>query len=246
MALVQKWFFLPLLPFLVAAAGAYYDPGTPSGFVDDFAGLLSADEVGGLESKLSQFEQATGNEIVVVTIPGLQGDTIEGFAEKLFQEWGIGKEGKDNGALLLVAVEDRAVRIEVGYGLEGMLTDAQSSQIINRVIIPAFQKEDYNGGISQAVDLILPALGGEEGAAEMIEEATAHDLPREQIIMIAIGGLILALVVFYLIRQGKFKQFKNKTPWFLGGGGFSGRGGGGGFGGFGGGHSGGGGASGRW
>ena len=100
--------------------------------------MISAEQKQTLETKLSQFEKDTSNELSVVTIEDLKGDTIENFAVKLFEDWGIGKKDKDNGVLLLIAKNDRQMKIEVGYGLEGALTDAQSFWIIQNVMRPAF------------------------------------------------------------------------------------------------------------
>ena len=137
---------------------AYQNPGNPTGFVNDYAGIFTPDQKTQLENKLTQFEQQTTSEVSVVTIKSLQGDTIENFAVKLFQDWGIGKKDKDNGVLLLVAIEDREVKIEVGYGLEGDLTDAQSYWIIQNEIIPKFKNNDYPGGISDGVEKIMGIL----------------------------------------------------------------------------------------
>ncbi len=147
-----------LLPLVVFA---YVSPGAPKGLVNDFSGLLKDNERQQLEEKLTAFEKNTGDEITVVTIPNLGGDTIENFAVKLFEEWKIGKKGKDNGVLLLVARDDREVRIEVGYGLEGSLTDAQSSWIIQNMIVPAFRDNNFYQGLDSAVDKIIAAASGE-------------------------------------------------------------------------------------
>lgn len=147
-----------LFPIVVFS---YQNPGTPKSFVNDFAGMLSAEQRQTLETKIVSFEKDTSNELSVVTIPDLGGDTIENFAEKLFKDWGIGKNKKDNGVLLLMARDDRQMKIEVGYGLEGALTDAQSFWIIQNILRPAFQKGDYYGGISQGVDSIISITKGE-------------------------------------------------------------------------------------
>lgn len=139
----------------------YYSLGQPAGFVNDYAEMMSGAARQSVEVRLQQFEKETSNEISVVTIESLKDDTIENFAEKLFKEWGIGKEDKDNGVLLLIAKEDRQMRIEVGYGLEGALTDAQSFWIIQNVMRPAFQTENYDQGISESVDKIIAATKGE-------------------------------------------------------------------------------------
>lgn len=142
-------------------AFAYTNPGQPRGFVNDYGGMLAPDQRQALENKLSTFEKETSNEISVVTINNLGGDTIENFAVRLFKDWGIGKKGKDNGILVLIAKEDRRMRIEVGYGLEGALTDLQSFWIIDNIMKPAFQAGDYYSGIDQAVDKIIGVTKGE-------------------------------------------------------------------------------------
>ena len=149
------FFLIPLFVF------AYQNPGTPSGFVNDFAEILTTEQKQLLEMKISNFEKETSNELSVVIISNLGGDTIENFAVKLFEDWGIGKNKKDNGVLLLVASEDRKMRIEVGYGLEGALTDAQRFWIIQNILRPSFQKEDYYEGISSGVDTIVSITKGE-------------------------------------------------------------------------------------
>mgnify|MGYP001595578652 CR=1 FL=1 len=153
---------IAILLFLFALpALAYYNPGQPAGLVNDYTGTLTAEQKQALENKLSQFEKETSNEISVVLIPSLQDDTIENFAVKLFEDWQIGKKGKDNGVLVLVAKEDREMRLEVGYGLEGALTDAQSNWIINQLMKPAFRNNDFYGGLDQAADKIMAATRGE-------------------------------------------------------------------------------------
>ena len=149
---------LLLIPSLVFA---YQNSGTPTGFVNDFAGMLTTEQKQTLETKIGDFEKETTNELSVVTVSDLGGDTIENFAEKLFKDWRIGKNKKDNGVLLLISRDDRQMRIEVGYGLEGALTDAQSFWIIQNVLKPAFQKGDYYGGINGGVEGIILITKGE-------------------------------------------------------------------------------------
>ncbi len=154
-------FLFVLITALPVAVFAYVNPGSPTGFVNDFAGVLSAEQKQQLEQKLSGFEKSTGNEISIAVIKNLGGDTVENFAVELFKDWKIGKKDKDNGALILVAIDDREMRIEVGYGLEGVLTDAQSSWIINNEMVPAFRDNDFYGGLNTATDKIISAIGGE-------------------------------------------------------------------------------------
>lgn len=151
--------------FLVSApvlALAYQNPGAPKGAVNDFAGMLTLSQAEGLAAKLSAFQQQTGNAIVVAMVNNLGGDTVLNFAVQLFRDWEIGQKGKDNGVLILVSKEDREMRIEVGYGLEGALTDAQSFWIIRDVLTPAFKNGDYAGGLDGAVDKIIGAISGTE------------------------------------------------------------------------------------
>lgn len=166
---MKRFALVWVLVFCLGVAGgalAYASPGAPTGFVNDFANVLSPEEQAALEARLTQFAASSTTEISVVTLPNLSGDTVENVAVKLFEEWGIGQEKSDNGVLLLVAMEERAVRIEVGYGLEGTLTDAESSAIIRNDIVPAFQAGQYVGGIEAAVDAIIAAVQGEVFAAK--------------------------------------------------------------------------------
>ncbi|MFA5184618.1 MAG: TPM domain-containing protein [Patescibacteria group bacterium] len=153
--------FICLLLLAAPAARAYNLPGQPSGFVNDYAGILSAAQESALENKLTEFSAASSNEIAVVAIKSLDGDTIENFAEKLFLDWQIGKAKKDNGLLLLVALDDRKMRIEVGYGLEGAMPDATAYQIVTKTLRPAFQAGDYYRGIDEATDQMMAATQGE-------------------------------------------------------------------------------------
>ena len=153
------FFLLVFLIPIFAGAGLKFDE--PKGFVNDYAQLLNTEQKQSLEVKLSDFEKQTSNEIAVVTIKTLEGDTIENIAVELFEQWGIGKKNKDNGVLILIALNDRKMRIEVGYGLEPVLTDAQSYRIINNQMKPAFQEQDYYKGIDSAVEKIISATQGE-------------------------------------------------------------------------------------
>lgn len=171
----MRKFFASLVSALILATGgvafAYSSPGDPTGFVNDYANVFTEEEKVALESKLTQFEQASTNEISVVIINSLDGDSIENFAENLFEEWGIGKAEADNGVLLLVAKDDREMRIEVGYGLESSLTDLLSSRIIRETLTPNFKENDFYGGITKAVDQIEKITYGEVPLELQEEEA---------------------------------------------------------------------------
>lgn len=151
-----------LLALLCAALTLRAEPSFPAltGRVVDEAHLLDATSIAQLSQMLAAHEQASGGEqVVVVTLPDLQGMSIEDYGYQLGRHWGIGQRGKDNGALLIVAPQARKLRIEVGYGLEERLTDAQSSVIINSIITPAFRRGEFSQGIVQGTAAIIQVLG---------------------------------------------------------------------------------------
>ena len=153
--------FLVAFATIPIVASAYTNPGMPRGYVNDFAGMLQPQERVQLEQKIASFASSTSNEIAVVTIKSLDGDTIENYAVRLFADWKIGKTKKDNGVLLLIARDDRKMRIEVGYGLEGALTDIQSNDIIANDLAPNFKAGNYYAGVDAAVRDIMAATQGE-------------------------------------------------------------------------------------
>ena len=219
-----------MLPLLIALATL-----VPTGHVNDFAHLLRPETVDNLETILKDFETNTGAEIAVVTIDTHGPDeTIETYAVKLFEQWKIGKEKEDNGLLLLVSRDDREMRIEVGYGLEPIITDIESGRIIREVLTPAFQEGQYDAGVEHAITRIIDDIGRGEAPPN-----ASPGLTPEQKLWVALFILVL-LINIYRWRKGK----RGIYPIFINMNGGGGRGSG--FGGFGGGSSGGGGASGRW
>ncbi len=166
---------LALLALTVVAAADAPLPALTGRVVDD-ANILDPQTKAALEQRLADFEAKTSDQVAVVTVPSLDGDDIDDFSNRLFRSWALGQKKENNGALLVVAPNDRKVRIEVGYGLEGTLTDALSSIIIRNGIIPAFRQGDYSGGISKGVEGMLAVLGG-DGAdikAQAQQEAQAQ------------------------------------------------------------------------
>jgi len=209
-----------------------------TGRVVDEAGLLDAAEEAGLSRLLESHERKTTNQIVVVTLQSLHGYPIEDFGYRLGRHWGIGQEGKDNGALLIVAPKERKVRIEVGYGLEGTLTDALSRAIIESDILPRIRKNDFPGGIRAGVVSILKAIEG-------TYQAPAVNARRKDGKSNPLAFLLILIIIGVFAIFGRSERSGHRSSgggWgvggisFGGGGGFSG--GGGGFGG--------GGASGSW
>ena len=224
------------------------------GRVNDYAGVMGQDQARALESQLAQFEQETGHQIAVLTIPTLDGEDIEGFSIRVAENWKIGKKGFDNGVILLVAVKDRKLRLEVGYGLEGVLPDAIADRIIREYIVPRFRAQDYAGGIIAGIDAVQKVIKQEPlpESARKPNQAPQSDL--NSLAMFAIAFVIFALMAFSSGRRRGNQMWSGRgrryPPIFWGGGGFGGGGFGGGDsgGGFsgGGGGFGGGGASGSW
>ncbi len=162
-------------------------PDKPSSYVNDYANLLSDTARGKLENELAAFEKETSNQVVVAIFPSLEGGSLEDFSIRLAEKWKLGTKDKDNGVILLIFKEDRAVRIEVGYGLEGALPDAVASLIIQNEIVPAFRAGDYDQGVLSAVSSIIQATKGEYKA-----------LPTKDKIK-DVSPFLFMLLVFYLL-----------------------------------------------
>ena len=252
---------ISIAPVILAGSVHAADPKFPelTGRVVDNAGLLNAEQVRKLTIDLEALETKSTDQVVVVTLPSLQGFPIEEFGYKLGRHWGIGQEGKDNGVLLIIAPTERKVRIEVGRGLEPLLTDALTKLIIENGILPRFKSGDFPGGIRAGVRDIVAVLTGD--AEELKVRARQSPQQTDQLVtffIVAIWLAIFAIVLWSIIRSAKqnTKQSKGRKSkkdrdsggWTWGSGGSSGGGwssGGGGFSG-GGGSFGGGGSSGGW
>lgn len=245
------WIALAVL--LAAACGpASAEPQFPSltGRVVDNANLLNEEQETAIAADLADLEARSTDQVVVVTLPSLQGYPIEDFGYRLGRHWGIGQKDKDNGVLLIVAPAERKVRIEVGRGLEPVLTDALTKIIIENAILPRFRKGDFPGGIRAGVNDIVSALTGDAEAVKLRARSQPDAVDTVFIIVFIIiwfGIILLALwIVFSAARPGSggWTSGSSGGGWSGGGGGWSG-GGGGGFSG-GGGSFGGGGSSGGW
>jgi len=156
-----------------------------TGRVVDNAGLLSHSKQQAITQQLAAHEQETSNQVVVVTVPSLQGYDIADFGYQLGRHWGIGQAKKNNGTLLIIAPEQRKLRIEVGYGLEATLTDALSKQIIDKEIVPYFKKKQYEKGIQAGVDSILGAIGGTY-KAKKFKQKSSSKLPDEIFVLVVV------------------------------------------------------------
>ncbi|MBB3033879.1 TPM domain-containing protein [Alteriqipengyuania lutimaris] len=263
------------LALLALPAAAQELPPRPDGPVYDGANMIDDAAEAQLDRQLRAYNEETGRAVIVATVPSIDGETIEGYAVELYETWGIGGEETDEGALLLVAQEERKMRIEVGYGSTPTLTDATAGRIIRNTITPAFKQGDFTGGIVAGVGQMIEALDMDPATARAIEEAEAAARAEgDEITGATIGGAVVWLVLIFafiaIFGRGKKGRRRRRygagsavgdvllwtainsalnagdgDGWGGGGGGFGG-GGGGGFGGFGGGMSGGGGASGGW
>ena len=242
------YLFLSFLSLQVAAQKSLPKPNPPS-LVVDYANVISSYDKQQLAQKLIALDDSTSNQIVVVIVKSLNGEVIEDVALNTFREWGIGNKKTNNGVLLLIALEEKKIRIEVGYGLEGAIPDITAKSIIDNDIKPAFRQGNFYSGINTAVDDLSKAAVGE------------YKVKREKKSDKGVGGFgfLIILIIIIIIVSGKGggggSGRRSNANWMLpllfssggfGGGGSSGGFGGGGFGGFGGGSSGGGGASGGW
>ncbi len=258
-----------VLAFAGTTAYAVTFPPRPEGPVLDAANIIPDAEEAALDAKLRAYNQRTGRALLVTTVGSLEGETIEMYAVKLFETWGIGGKESDSGLLLLVAPNERKVRIEVGYGLHQYVTDALSGRIIRNTITPRFKAGDFGGGITAGIDELTAQLDRDPADAKAVAEAAkAAEAQGSRKSGAGFGGIIFWVVLIVAFagmfggRRGGGARRSGINPgivlWGIsvalrhsgggGGGGWSGGGGGGGggFGGFGGGMSGGGGASGGW
>ena len=241
-----------------ACLAAEVIPPAPANYFNDYAGKVSAATAQQLNRTLEDFEKATSSQVVVAVFPKMQsGSSLEDYSHRVFQAWRVGQQGRNNGAVLFVFVQDRRLRIEVGYGLEGALPDALAKRIIDDEITSRFRNNDFDGGLKAGVTAILQAIRGEyKGTGKTAAQSKG---PRLEVILFTVFWIILALIILSRIVQA-FRgatvysatgRRRHPSGWWGGGwsggggGGWSSGGGGGGFCG-GGGSSGGGGASGSW
>jgi uncharacterized protein len=239
--------FAVILSLLIVFVTAYaLDVPPYRSPVTDLGGVLNDQQRQQLEQKIIDYRAQSTNEIGILIVKNLDGDDIENYSHDVYAKWGIGKKGKDNGVLFVMSVADRKARLEVGYGLEGELTDLESGRIVSRQspMASAFRANDYYGGVSAVVDGIIQAIGGEYNPPPSKKDRGRN--PVSFIIVMIIGAVVLLMRIFGGGMMGGFRGPMGGG--WTSGGLFSGGGGGGGGGGFsfGGGSSGGGGASGGW
>ncbi len=168
-----------------------------SGRVIDQTETLTASEIGALDQTLRNFEARKGSQFAVLIVPSTQPESIEQFAIRVADQWKIGRKKIDDGVILIVAKSDRKLRIEVGYGLEGALTDATSKRIIDQVIVPRFKQQDFYGGISSGVDTIIGVIDGEGLPPPIQDRSIGEDDIRQSLPII----FIVALVLGHILRS---------------------------------------------
>jgi len=244
--------------FAGGASAAEVIPPKPPAYFNDYANVVSKEKASALNEKLAQFERDTSNQVVVAVYRKMESDSsVEDYAQRVAQSWGVGQKGQSggNGVVLLVFIDDRKISIQVGYGLEGALPDVTAFDIRSRHITPRFRTGDYAGGLDEGIDLILKAIRGEytgSGATVLEKNRKAPSSGCGPL-----GFLIMLIIILTIVRLGRRRGGYGYTGlggpiitsgW--GGGGWSGGGSssGGGFSGFsgGGGSFGGGGSSGSW
>ena len=253
-SLLRKLMFMALLMVLTLgraglSEGADSFP-SPRGAVNDFAGVISSQEAVQMEALAREVLEKTGTAIVVATMETIGDNDPDDYVNRLYKAWGIGKKGEDKGVLLFLAMKERRVRIETGYGVEGILPDGLTGEILDRYALPWFKKGDFGQGFSAAMAAIASVVAKEAGVTltGVVRQEPRPARAEKKLGMFQL--LLLGAAVFFLLAT---RQGRAMLPWLLlllmsggdrrgGGGGFGGFGGGG-FGGFGGGSSGGGGAS---
>jgi len=227
---------------LASAALAGEIPPVPRGFLVDLAGVVPAADAVRIEARLAAIERRTGHQVAVALLRSLDGEPLEDFTIRTVEQWKVGRKGLDDGLVFFAFTEERKMRLEVGYGLEGTIPDAIARRLLDQAVRPAFRTGDYAGGILALADALDRLFAGEPPPEERQDRRNGRAVP------------ILALIVALLVLQSLSRRRPGRGGfWFpggfgggMGGGGFGGSTGGGGFGGFGGGSFGGGGSSGSW
>lgn len=189
------------LPLLLAHAALGFEVPELKGRVSDYADIITADIESALNAKLEALEAEDSTQIAVLTVDSLNGVPIEEYGLRVAETWGIGQKGKDNGALLLVAFNEREVRIETGYGLEGSLTDLICSSIIRNEIVPSFKAGDYGKGIEAGIDAMIGIVKGEYTPAE---DAVFRSSSPKKLIASVAATVLFILISGWLIVNGWF------------------------------------------
>ena len=195
-----------MIAFVLALLVAIAVPPKPAKYVTDNAGVLTAARASALNEKLAQFERDTSNQVLVYVDRSLPADTtIEQFANEAFHQWHVGQKGKDNGAVLFLFINDRKMRIEVGYGLEGVLTDAKSREITSTIIKPRLKANDYDGAVEQGADAIVSVVKGEQlkGTGQTAHEAKGTRSIRGFVQFMPLLFILLIGFIILIVRASR-------------------------------------------
>lgn len=200
----MKYFSISLLilPFFLGVS-VFGEVPAFKNYVNDLADIVSAPTEKNLNQKLAAFEKQTGNQLAVLTIPSLEGENLEAYANAVFNEWKIGQKTHNNGVLLLIAKSDRKLRIEVGYGLEHLLSDGEAGRIIRRVITPQFKQGNFDLGITQGIQSIQDEVQGYIG----IPEKESNYEPPFLLLFI----VFLALVVLLVVLWKRYRRYRPRV-----------------------------------
>jgi len=205
---MRRFLYLAVVFLLAVTTLGAKDVPYLGGRVNDTAGMLDQATRQKLEEKLEALEKDTGAQVAVLTVDSLEGEALEDYALKVASTWKLGQKGQDNGLLMLIAKQERRIRIEVGYGLEGTIPDARAKQIIDGIMTPAFKRGDFSAGVDQAVDAVSGLIRGEaveipEGGPTLGEALSAR----------LMTGLIFFVVIGIFSIQAVFG--KGGGAWFL-------------------------------
>ncbi|MGI8419652.1 MAG: TPM domain-containing protein [Candidatus Levyibacteriota bacterium] len=203
-------FFFLSISTAFAATNSYPDY---TGFVNDFSHVLSMDSAAQLDRKLALFNQKTTNQIAVVTVDTTQPETIEEYGIHLSDKWKVGQKGKDNGIIMIFAIKDHQMRIEVGRGLEGDVTDVQSKHIQTDIIEPAFKQGHYETGINDGANAVIGTIMHDQNYAKSLTATNPAQAPPQQLSGVSILFLILLLIVIVLLSI--FTPFGGILLWIL-------------------------------
>lgn len=194
---------IPIFVFIstltVASLVSALDVPSLTGRIVDLAQALPVSTAESLSERLAAHETATSNQVAVLIVPSLEGDSLEEFSHRVATTWKLGQKGTDNGVLLVVAIQERKIRIEVGYGLEGALTDARSARIIRNDIVPRFRAGDLPGGVAAGIDAIIRSIEGTYQASERPVSRQDNDLLGQSMIAIMVG-LMLGFILMNVNR----------------------------------------------
>ncbi|UCE18643.1 MAG: TPM domain-containing protein [Gemmatimonadota bacterium] len=246
---MYKNVFLFFLIFLFAAPATAQEFPRPVGYVNDFANILPSSDKQRMTDLIAELKEKTGAEVAVATMPDIGGEEYTDYANRLYEAWGLGQKGKDNGVLIFLTLKERKIRIEVGYGFEGILPDGKVGGILDEYVVPLLRSDNFGQGLYNATAVVAATIA-EDAGVELTGEPAVRPVRRKPPGRRR-GGSILGSLLFFLFIFFLFGRRMGFLPWlFLGSmmgggrgyGGFGGGFGGGGFGGFGGGLSGGGGA----